>query len=146
MEGGIVRPNEEIVAAAKLKDKQFYKQRHDRMYDDAILARAKASKMARETLLPDMRPASPRTRRKLYHGLSHEEHGRYEYLKARQQKDPDEKFRHPVTSNYDVGWRVLENVPPSELKFSKYALTRLVEETFYTRNYISSLCLHKNLY
>ena len=146
MEGAIIKPNEEVVAAARLKEKRYHRNTHETMYDDAITARAKASKLADKTLLPDMRPASPRTRRKLYVGLSHENRGRYEYLKERNKLDPHEKYQHPMTSNFDVGWRILEIVPPRELKFSKYALTRLVEEEFYTRNYISSLQLHKNLY
>ena len=148
IEGVIVIPNEEIVLAAKLKEKRFHRKMQDerRLYDRAIIARAKDSNMADVPLLPDMRPVTPSTRRKLYHGLSCEDHGRKEYLKERLRKGPDERYRHPMTSNYDIGWRVLEEVPPSQLRIPEHALTHLVEETFHTRNYIPSLNLHKNIY
>ncbi len=57
---------------------------------------------------PLMRPASPRTTAALYRGLSNEGKGRSLYLKKRAQKDPEEKFDHPILSSWDYGWRLGE--------------------------------------
>lgn len=42
----------------------------------------------------------------LLNGISHDREGRYKYLRERLLKYPEEKYKYPVTSSMDYGWRL----------------------------------------
>ena len=143
--GGCPVPNAEILAVKDLKPKNF--NRRVRNYEDeSILERAGRSSLAKAELKPDMYPVPTRVRTTLYDGFTKEEKGRYRYLNLRKLTAPEKRFRLPVVTSWDYGWRLKDSIKPGELKFSKHARTRLVQDTFYTRGYIPSLVLDKGMY
>lgn len=54
----------------------------------------------------EMRPAPREVRALLYQGISHENEGRYRYLKMRLLTPPDEKYTFPITTNFNYGWQM----------------------------------------
>ena len=143
--GGCPIPNAEILAVSDLKPKRF--NRRVRNYEDeSILERAGRSNLAGVELQTEMYPVSARHRTALYDGFTKEEKGRYRYLHMRKLTAPEERYRLPVVTSWDYGWRLSDSIKPGQVKFSEHARTRLVEDTFYTRNYVPSLCLEKQIY
>ncbi|XP_032895238.1 protein ATP6V1FNB [Amblyraja radiata] len=90
-----------------------------------------AEKKPANESLSDMRPVSPEVRELLYDGFSKEDKGRYLYLKARKKKGPSEKYEYPLTSSWNYGWKIEEDV---EYKKPNFGRTALVETAFYRRN------------
>ncbi|XP_029472195.1 protein ATP6V1FNB [Rhinatrema bivittatum] len=84
----------------------------------------------------DMKPVTPRTRSLLYSGISKEEEGRYRYLHQRLQLKPDDKYMHPLSTNWTYGWQ-LGKVDPGQR--SIYPRCNLVRDTFFRRNGALSL-------
>ncbi|XP_036595570.1 protein ATP6V1FNB [Trichosurus vulpecula] len=99
-----------------------------------------------EPLLPEMRPATPKTGQLLYQGISQEGKGRLLYLQARWQQKPEDKFRYPVLSSWDYGWGIGDGISlypkcfeicwdsMKEAKAPVHARSRLIRDTFYFRN------------
>ncbi|CAL8098644.1 unnamed protein product [Calicophoron daubneyi] len=87
--------------------------------------------------LLDMRPPSPKTKALLYEGISHDGRGRYQYLKARYQKDPEEKFPFPFPMSWDYGWHMRDILKKNTIKKSPYGHIAIVNNTFFTRTGIS---------
>ncbi|XP_063794899.1 protein SPMIP1 [Pseudophryne corroboree] len=87
--------------------------------------------------LAEMRPVTPRTSRVLYDGFSKEGKGRSLYLKKRKQFGPEEKYLYPLLSSWDYGWRLDDVV--KEFKAPNHGRSRIVKDTFYTRNGILSV-------
>ncbi|KAF5398872.1 hypothetical protein PHET_08162 [Paragonimus heterotremus] len=85
----------------------------------------------------DMRPASPKTKALLYDGISHDRRGRYQYLKARYQKEPEEKFPFPLPTSWDYGWRLSQSLKGDTVKKSPYGHVSIVRNTFFNRTGIS---------
>ncbi|XP_053544953.1 protein ATP6V1FNB [Bombina bombina] len=85
----------------------------------------------KETLV-EMRPATPHASHALYDGFSKEGKGRYMYLRMRKQLGPEEKYPHPILSSWDYGWRLGEVV--KEFKFPIHGRSKIVRDTFYSRN------------
>lgn len=143
--GGCPVPNAEILAVKDLKPKNFNR-RVKNYEDESILERAGRSSLADAVIKTDMYPVPSRVRNKLYDGFTKEEKGRYRYLNLRKLTAPETRFRLPVVTSWDYGWRLRDSIKPGEVKFSKFARTRLVQDTFYTRNYVPSLNLEKDMY
>ncbi|XP_067837748.1 protein SPMIP1-like [Heptranchias perlo] len=62
-----------------------------------------------------MRPVTPKVRALLYDGFSKEEKGRHQYLKARTNKGPAEKYQFAITSSWDYGWKLGEWLSPARV-------------------------------
>uniref|UniRef100_A0A8C6YCV4 Sperm microtubule inner protein 1 n=1 Tax=Naja naja TaxID=35670 RepID=A0A8C6YCV4_NAJNA len=58
--------------------------------------------------LMEMKPAPREVRNLLYQGISHEDEGRYRYLKLRLLVPPEEKYTFPITTNFTYGWQMGE--------------------------------------
>ncbi|XP_025028014.1 uncharacterized protein ATP6V1FNB [Python bivittatus] len=54
----------------------------------------------------EMKPAPREVRNLLYQGISHEDEGRYRYLKMRLLDPPEEKYTFPITTNFTYGWQM----------------------------------------
>ncbi|XP_051890102.1 protein ATP6V1FNB-like [Pristis pectinata] len=94
-----------------------------------------AEEQAPAMALSDMRPVTPEVRALLYDGFSKEDKGRYLYLKARMKKGPSEKYEYPLTSSWNYGWKIEDDV---EYKKPGFGRSALVETAFYRRNGIFS--------
>ncbi|XP_015683241.1 protein ATP6V1FNB [Protobothrops mucrosquamatus] len=60
----------------------------------------------RALLEMEMKPAPREVRNLLYQGISHEDEGRYRYLKMRLLVAPEEKYTFPITTNFTYGWQM----------------------------------------
>ncbi|XP_056384251.1 protein ATP6V1FNB-like [Hyla sarda] len=87
--------------------------------------------------LSEMRPVTRHTSRLLYDGFSKEGKGRSLYLKVRKESGPEEKYPHPVLSSWDYGWRLGDVM--TDFKSPIHGRSRIVKETFYSRNGILSV-------
>nr|KAG8540761.1 hypothetical protein GDO81_018628 [Engystomops pustulosus] len=87
--------------------------------------------------LAEMRPVTPHTSRLLYDGFSKEGKGRSLYLKVRKRLGPEEKYPHPTLSSWDYGWRLGSVI--DEFKTPIHGRSRIVKDTFYSRNGILSV-------
>ncbi len=87
----------------------------------------------------EMLPADSDMKAKLYQGFTKEEKGRYQYLKERKEILPELKYTFPVTSSLRYGWKLGDEVV---LQKPRYARSRVVRDTFYTRNNIPDLTTH----
>ncbi|KAL8222567.1 UNVERIFIED_CONTAM: hypothetical protein K2H54_077473 [Gekko kuhli] len=57
-------------------------------------------------LATEMKPAPRELRNLLYQGISHEDEGRYRYLKLRALLRPEDKYTFPITTNFNYGWQM----------------------------------------
>lgn len=87
----------------------------------------------------DMRNPGPRTRDLLYDGFTKEGRGRYQYLQARYQCIPEVKYRFPLLSSWEYGWRLSDVMRVDEASKPAQGRTRIVADTFYTRTGIPTL-------
>ncbi|XP_059175834.1 protein ATP6V1FNB-like [Physella acuta] len=87
---------------------------------------------------PEMRAPSPMVLKSLYDGFTKEEKGRYIYLKQRHQTIPEVKFAFPTLSSWEYGWRLGDVIKKEDIKKPKFGRTKIVEDTFYTRNGLMS--------
>ncbi|XP_069824906.1 protein SPMIP1 [Dendropsophus ebraccatus] len=87
--------------------------------------------------LSEMRPVTSHTSHLLYDGFSKEGKGRSMYLKVRKHWGPEEKYPHPVLSSWDYGWRLGDVV--TEFRSPIHGRSRIVKDTFYSRNGILSV-------
>ena len=72
----------------------------------------------------------------LYEGFTKEGRGRYQYLKQRKQEIPEKKYSFPMLSSWEYGWKLDEQF---QLKRPTHARTRLIQDSFYTRNRVPTL-------
>lgn len=91
-----------------------------------------------DILSAEMRPVTPSTTSKLYDGFTKEGKGRYQYLCARNEKNPEEKFTFPLLSSWEYGWRLGDVIRKEDIKKPRNGRTRIVADTFYTRTGIPS--------
>jgi len=71
-------------------------------------------------------------RRMLFHGFTKEGKGRYQYLRARMLKRPEDKYMHPITSSWEYGWKLNDVV--TEFRAPQFGRSRIVRDTFLRRN------------
>merc|ERR1712232_952182 len=84
-------------------------------------------------------PDRPPTRERLYHGVSAEEEGRYEYLKRRKKHDVEKRYGSaPPTSTMAIGLKR----PIGEYRASKHCHKPLVQTQFYR---VGGAATHVNL-
>jgi len=102
-------------------------------FDDTM-----ADKSSGEALSAEMRPVSGKTKEMLYDGFTKEGKGRYQYLHARNEQNPEDKFSFPLLSSWEYGWRLSDVIKKEEIKKPKNGRTRIVADTFYTRTGIPS--------
>lgn len=86
------------------------------------------------TNLVEMRPVSAKTKDLLYKGFSALGEGRHAYLTKRKEKRPELKYEFPITSTWEYGWKITDAMRNSSLKPATHGRTRIVHDTFYTRN------------
>ena len=84
----------------------------------------------------EMRPPPAKMRDGLYEGFTKEERGRYRYLKQRKLAIPEQKFHFPLLSSWEYGWKIDEEF---QLHRPEYARTRMIQDSFYTRNNVPTL-------
>ncbi|XP_052779594.1 protein ATP6V1FNB-like [Mya arenaria] len=97
-------------------------------FDDAL-----ADRSSRQALSAEMRPVSGKVKEQLYDGFTKEGKGRYQYLHARNEKNPEDKFAFPLLSSWEYGWRLGDVIKKEEIKKPANGRTRIVADTFYTR-------------
>eukprot|EP01137_Pigoraptor_chileana_P036723 Opistho-2@32789 len=74
------------------------------------------------------RPASAKTQKLLYVGISAEGEGRAAYLKRRKEDGPQDKYMLPVLSNQSYGWEPYSPESPDKGR------SKIVVDTFYRKN------------
>lgn len=82
-------------------------------------------------LLVEMRAVTPGVRKLLYHGFTKEGKGRYQYLQTRKLKIPEDKYEFPLTSSWEIGWRL--NDVHKEFRAPRFGRSRIVRDTFFRR-------------
>ncbi len=87
----------------------------------------------------DMKPVPVPVKSTLYEGFSKEGKGRSQYLSIREQHIPEEKYHYPLLSSWDYGWRLNDVVQRDEIGKPENGRTRIVSDTFYTRNGVPDL-------
>ena len=102
-----------------------------------------AEKARREQSKYEMLPPDPKMKDKLYDGFTREGKGRYQYLRERSQILPEYRYTFPVTSSAKYGWKIGEEV---QLQKPRYARSRVVRDTFYTRNGVPGIDLYGQRY
>lgn len=85
-------------------------------------------------LSTEMRPASPATKDTLFDGFTKEGKGRYQYLRKRKHTIPERKYAFPILSSWEYGWRLDDVIKKEDIKKPPFGRTRIVNDTFYTRN------------
>lgn len=86
----------------------------------------------------EMYPPNSKTKDKLYNGFSKEEKGRYSYLRDRRSIIPERKYTYSILSSWDYGWKLDETDAAQPTK-SRFTRTKIVKDSFYTRNKIATL-------
>jgi hypothetical protein len=86
----------------------------------------------------EMFAPNSKTKEKLYDGFSKEEKGRYQYLKDRKDITPEKKYSYPILSSWDYGWK-LDETDKILADRSRFTRTRIVKDSFYTRNKVATL-------
>merc|ERR1712062_308673 len=86
-------------------------------------------------LVDIMKPVSANTKNRIMVGLSKEGGGRSDYLRARKELAPSDKFNFQACSSWDYGWSIQQF--QHNYKPSKFARTPIVSDTFYRRNGVS---------
>ena len=86
------------------------------------------------TLLVEMHPVTPRTKKLLYKGFSALGEGRYAYLQERKKKKPEQKYEFPITNAWEYGWKITEAMKQSLSKPAEFGRTRIVKDSFYRNN------------
>jgi len=91
-----------------------------------------AAKTDLNALLVEMRPVSTGTKNLLYKGFSALGEGRYQYLQKRKMKKPEEKYEFPITSAWEIGWKINEYVP--SVRGEQFGRTKVIRDSFYRPN------------
>lgn len=115
-----------INALESLKEEMEAKEKKERG------SRKKVEEIAKkhpESLLVEMRPVSKDTKELLYDGFSALGGGRYAYLQKRNLKDPEVKYEYPITSSWEIGWKLQDCV--KQQKSPSFGRTRVIRDTFY---------------
>ena len=81
-----------------------------------------------------MAPVGEHTKRLLFDGVSKEERGRRQYLKARVKEIPESKYLFPLCSSWDYGWQLKENLSDNCFKKPEHGRRATMTSDFYTRN------------
>ena len=106
------------------------KQEHEQNMRE-IKAKAQKEQTEEEMYVPSFK-----TKDKLYDGFTKEEKGRYQYLKERKNVIPEQKYSFPILSSWEYGWKLDEQF---KLQRPKHARTRMIQDSFYTRNTVPTL-------
>ncbi|XP_064606964.1 protein SPMIP1-like [Liolophura sinensis] len=110
-------------------------------YPDTMLEKAaKDPNLSKGLITAEMNPVPSSTKVALYDGFTKEGKGRYKYLQQRNHVSPEDKFTFPILSSWDIGWRLGDVIKKEDIKKPQYGRTRIVEDTFWTRNGILSQC------
>ena len=139
MKGSVPKPNPETFKGLQdVKPKSF----HKRSFDEMELTRSKtfAGRPTEKIDLHfDMFPADDKTKAILYDGISREGKGRMQYLKKRWDVMPEDKYHFPILGSYEHGWKVRDIDKTNTFMPKRRYRTRILAETFYTRNGIPGL-------
>lgn len=114
--------------ALKQEMEEKEKEKKEKTTQKQLEEKAKADP---NSLLVEMRPVSRDTRELLYDGFSALGGGRYAYLQQRKQKAPEVKYEFPITSSWEIGWRLQDCVKQQKACCGR---TRVIKDTFYRRN------------
>lgn len=134
IEAACPKPTEALL---KLKERYQPVSHHKRIrnFDD----RYQIVPTMRDEDLVEMRPPEEEVRRQLYDGISRDGKGRLQYLRTRNLPSPDAKYRLPVVSSWEYGWNVDDIVRREDVKKPEFGRKKLITDTFYTRNGITTL-------
>lgn len=84
----------------------------------------------------EMRKVDRKGQAQLFDGFSKEGRGRYQYLQQRHEVIPERKYTFPILSSWDYGWKFGQEAAPRK---PHNARTKLITDTFYTRNGVPTL-------
>lgn len=135
IEAACPKPTDALLELRHLKPKNYHKRIIK--YDDNLAKLA--SKGDTATLTLDMNPPPAGVRSRLYDGFTKEGKGRYQYLQSRYQDIPENKYRFPVLSSWEYGWRLNDVIRNEDIHKPENGRTRIVADTFYTRTGIPAL-------
>lgn len=136
IEAACPKPTDALLELRNLKPKNYHKRIIK--YDDNLAKLASKGDQAKLTM--DMHPPPvPGVRSRLYDGFTKEGKGRYQYLQSRYQDIPENKYRFPVLSSWEYGWRLNDVIQSEDIHKPAYGRTRIVADTFYTRTGIPAL-------
>ena len=124
-----------VIEPLKFAKDQLRKERE--LYEE-IAEKAKRNQSKYEMLPPD-----PDMKEKLYDGFTREGKGRYQYLRERSQMLPELRYSFPVTTSSRYGWKVGDE---AQLNKPRFARSRVVNDTFYTRNGVPDLRSYNKRY
>ena len=128
LQGGRTVGGMPVIEPLKFAKDQLRKERE--LYEQ-IAQKAKKNQSKYEML-----PADPAVKDKLYDGFTREGKGRYQYLRERSEILPELRYTFPITSSAKYGWKIGEE---AQLQKPRFARSRVVRDTFYTRNGVPDL-------
>ncbi|XP_002740138.1 protein SPMIP1-like [Saccoglossus kowalevskii] len=104
----------------------------DRKKQEDLESTIAEKKVDVDKLFEDMRPASRATQALLYKGFSKIGEGRHSYLEARKNKGPEQKYKFPLTGNWEYGWNINKEI--GEYKPPTHGRSHIIQESFYRTN------------
>ena len=138
IEAACPKPTESLLKLRHAKPVKYNRRRAN--YDGNLDELKKNLKPVDKSLLVEMYPPPERQRTLLYDGFTKEGKGRYQYLQSRYRSNiPEEKYQYQTLSSWDYGWKLNDERNKSIVGKSPHGRTRIVADTFYTRNGIPTL-------
>lgn len=134
---GCPKPAEGVFA--KLRDRKPADYRMRVVEGDDFWVKLMDKTKADAHLLQPMYPVDKATRDLLYEGVSKQDQGRALYLHERYRKQPEFKYKFPLTNSFDHGWRLGDVIKKDELRHSEHVRKSVVEQTFFSRNGLPEL-------
>lgn len=134
IEAACPTPTGALLELKDMKPKSYHKKKIG-----TIDYRRPSTTAGNDKLAVDMLPVRPRMRSLLYDGFTKEGRGRYQYLHARYQTVPEEKYQFPVLSSWEYGWRLPDVIKKEDIKKPVNGRTRIVADTFFTRTGIPAM-------
>ncbi|KAK7499479.1 hypothetical protein BaRGS_00009131 [Batillaria attramentaria] len=130
------KPSEALLEKLPAIKKEARHARQKADFNDPLLGQRAYTSI---DLQDEMRPPSPKTKDALFDGFTKEGKGRHQYLRRRYDTIPENKFTFPMVSSWEYGWRLGDVIKKEDIKKPTHGRTRVVEDTFYTRNGIPQL-------
>ncbi|XP_032236923.1 protein ATP6V1FNB-like [Nematostella vectensis] len=128
-EGMVIKPVASLTLPSKKLDSTTVSKTK---LQDSIAQFEAAAKEDPNSLLIEMRPVSSNTKKLLYNGFSALGEGRYQYLEKRKMKKPEQKYEFPITSAWEIGWKIDEYCPT--MKAAQFGRTKVIRDSFYRNN------------
>jgi len=138
IESACPKPTESLLKLRHLKARNHHRRRAN--YDGNIEQLKSNLKPVDKSLLVNMYPVPEVDKKLLYDGFTKEGKGRHQYLNHRYHTAiPEDKYQFPIVSSWDYGWRLGDVTDKNLIGKPPFCRTRIVADTFYSRNGIPTL-------